>query len=155
MATQSITLCVPHMEIFAAARGAANSLYALMEREPVIDSLAEEGLTPRRVIGGISLEDIHFSYPSRPDVKVLKGFSLKIRAGECVALVGSSGCGKSTILQLIQRLYDPQIGTVKIDGKNVRNLNLGWLRSSLGKYYLFNITFYEVVVIVNHIYIIR
>ncbi|XP_047524484.1 multidrug resistance protein homolog 49-like [Pieris napi] len=132
MATQSITLCVPHMEIFASARGAASSLFSLLERKPIIDSLDDAGLSPRRVIGEISLEDIHFSYPSRPDVKVLKGFSLNIKAGECVALVGSSGCGKSTILQLVQRLYDPELGTVKIDGKNVRNLNLGWLRSSLG-----------------------
>ncbi|KAH9637265.1 hypothetical protein HF086_006909 [Spodoptera exigua] len=132
MATQSITLCVPHFEVFAAARGAAASIYYLLEREPAIDSLSTQGVSPRRVVGNISFEDIHFNYPSRPDVKVLKGFSLHIKAGECVALVGSSGCGKSTILQLLQRLYDPQSGSVKLDGKELRNLNLGWLRSSLG-----------------------
>ncbi|XP_035435503.1 multidrug resistance protein homolog 49 [Spodoptera frugiperda] len=132
MATQSITLCVPHFEVFAAARGAAATVYYLLEREPAIDSLSTQGLSPRRVVGNISFEDIHFNYPSRPDVKVLKGFSLHIKAGECVALVGSSGCGKSTILQLLQRLYDPQSGSVKLDGKELRNLNLGWLRSSLG-----------------------
>ncbi|CAG4942049.1 unnamed protein product [Colias eurytheme] len=132
MATQCITLCVPHVEVFANARGAAASVFKLLDREPLIDGMAEEGISPRRVIGDISLEDIHFSYPSRPNVKVLQGFSLQIKAGECVALVGSSGCGKSTILQLLQRLYDPHLGVVKIDGKNVKNLNLGWLRSSLG-----------------------
>ncbi|XP_026315183.1 multidrug resistance protein homolog 49-like isoform X2 [Hyposmocoma kahamanoa] len=132
MATQSITFCVPHMEGFAAARGAATSVFNLIEREPGIDSLQEGGSTPRRVIGDIALENVHFSYPSRPSVKVLHGFTLKVTAGENVALVGSSGCGKSTVLQLLQRLYDPNTGSVQLDGKDLRNLNLGWLRSSLG-----------------------
>ncbi|XP_041987757.1 multidrug resistance protein homolog 49-like [Aricia agestis] len=132
MATQSITLCVPHMEIFAAARGAASSVFALLENVPKIDSLDQGGFQPRRVIGEIALEDVYFSYPSRPNVKVLQGFSLHIKPGECVALVGASGCGKSTILQLLQRLYDPHAGVVKLDGKNIKNLNLSWLRSSLG-----------------------
>lgn len=70
MATQSITLCVPHVEVFAAARGAAASIFYLLEREPQIDSLSNQGVSPRRVVGNISLEDVHFSYPSRPDVKV-------------------------------------------------------------------------------------
>uniref|UniRef100_A0A2A4J7A7 ABC-type xenobiotic transporter n=1 Tax=Heliothis virescens TaxID=7102 RepID=A0A2A4J7A7_HELVI len=132
MATQSITFCVPHAEVFAAARGAASTIFQLIDREPLIDSLQQGGLSPRRVIGDITLEDVHFSYPSRPEVKVLNGFSIKIKAGECVALVGSSGCGKTTILQLLQRLYDPHSGSVKLDGKDVKNLNLGWLRSCLG-----------------------
>ncbi|CAH2103160.1 unnamed protein product [Euphydryas editha] len=132
MATQSITFCVPHVEMFASARGAAASIFKLLDRQPAIDSLDEGGVSPRRVIGEISLEDVHFSYPSRPNVKVLQGISLHIKAGECVALVGSSGCGKSTILQLLQRLYDPLQGVVKLDGKNLKNLNLSWLRSSLG-----------------------
>lgn len=72
MATQSITFCVPHVEGFAAARGAATSIFKLMEREPDIDSLQEGGLTPRRVIGDIALQNVHFSYPSRTNVKVGK-----------------------------------------------------------------------------------
>ncbi|KAJ2954416.1 hypothetical protein O0L34_g2683 [Tuta absoluta] len=132
MATQSITLCVPHAEVFAAARGAAAGIFQLIERKPSIDSLQKTGIAPRKVLGEIVLEDVYFNYPSRPDVQVLKGFNLQIKSGECVALVGSSGCGKSTILQLLQRLYDPRSGSVKLDGKDVRNLNLGWLRSCLG-----------------------
>ncbi|CAK1588202.1 unnamed protein product [Parnassius mnemosyne] len=151
MATQSITFCVPHAEVFAGARGAAASIFKLLDREPAIDSMDKSGLSPRRVIGDILLEDVHFSYPSRPNVKVLQGFSLHIKAGECVALVGSSGCGKTTILQLLQRLYDPHIGTVKLDGKNLRSLNLGWLRSSLGvvgqEPVLFRGTIYENIAI--------
>ncbi|KAJ0183787.1 hypothetical protein K1T71_000210 [Dendrolimus kikuchii] len=132
MATQSITFCVPHAEVFATARGAAASIFQLIDREPKIDTLDKGGLAPRRVKGELTLEDVHFNYPSRSEVKILKGFSLHIKPGECVALVGSSGCGKTTILQLLQRLYDPQSGSVKLDGKDLKNLNLGWLRSSLG-----------------------
>ncbi|CAB3235159.1 unnamed protein product [Arctia plantaginis] len=105
MATQSITFCVPHAEVFASARGAAASIFYLLDRQPKIDSLQTGGLCPRRVTGDICLEDIHFNYPSRTEVKILKGFSLRIKAGECVALV---------------------------DGKDIKSLNLGWLRSCLG-----------------------
>lgn len=61
-----------------------------------------------------------FSYPSRPDQVVLKNFSLKIKAGQKIALVGASGSGKSTIVSLIERFYDPQEGEVLIDGVNVK-----------------------------------
>lgn len=74
MATQSITFCVPHAEVFAAARGAAASIFKLLDREPSIDSLDKGGLMPRRVLGDIKFEDVNFSYPSRPNVKVLINF---------------------------------------------------------------------------------
>lgn len=70
MATQSITLSVPHAEGFAAARGAAASIFKLMDRNPAIDTFKKGGTAPRRVVGEITLEDVHFSYPSRPDVQV-------------------------------------------------------------------------------------
>lgn len=70
MATQSITFCVPHAEVFAAARGAAASIFHLLDREPKIDNLEKGGLAPRRVKGELKFEDVYFSYPSRPEVKV-------------------------------------------------------------------------------------
>lgn len=70
MATQSITFCVPHAEVFASARGAAASIFKLLDRQPKIDSLDKGGVQPRRVLGEIALEDVHFSYPSRPNTKV-------------------------------------------------------------------------------------
>lgn len=70
MATQSITLSVPHAEGFASARGAAASIFKLIDRDPAIDSFKKGGTAPRRVVGEIMMEDIHFSYPSRPDVQV-------------------------------------------------------------------------------------
>ncbi|XP_063394419.1 multidrug resistance protein homolog 49-like [Cydia fagiglandana] len=132
MATQSITFIVPHAEAFAAARAAAAGVFSIMDRKPKIDSMSPKGLKPGKFAGAITLENVTFSYPSRPDVKVLKGFSLRVNPGESVALVGSSGCGKSTILQLLQRLYDPASGVVRIDNYDVKSLNVGYLRSSLG-----------------------
>jgi ABC-type multidrug transport system fused ATPase/permease subunit len=80
----------------------------------------------------VEFENVEFNYPSRKDIRILDKLSLKIRPGQTVALVGTSGCGKSTCVQLIQRFYDVLEGSVKIDGRDVRNLNLNWLRSQLG-----------------------
>ncbi|KAJ9591025.1 hypothetical protein L9F63_027767, partial [Diploptera punctata] len=101
-------------------------------RVPEIDSLDESGNKPPSLQGVIKLEGVHFQYPARPEVQVLKGLNLTVKTGESVALVGSSGCGKSTIIQLVQRLYDPSQGRVLIDGNDVKQLNVGWLRSHIG-----------------------
>jgi ABC-type multidrug transport system fused ATPase/permease subunit len=82
--------------------------------------------------GDISFKSVHFQYPSRPDVKILQGFNLDIKAGETIALVGSSGCGKSTCIQLIQRFYDATSGSVTIDDNDITKLNLTWLRNKIG-----------------------
>ena len=73
-----------------------------------------------------------FVYPTRPDVKVLKGLNLSVEAGKTLALVGPSGCGKSTVVSLIERFYDPEAGSVTLDGNSSRVLNLHWLRSQIG-----------------------
>jgi ABC-type multidrug transport system fused ATPase/permease subunit len=82
--------------------------------------------------GNVSLNDVHFAYPARPDVKVFSGINLNVEAGQTVALVGASGSGKSTVIQLLQRFYDPAAGTVTVDGHDVRDLQLEWLRSQIG-----------------------
>lgn len=76
--------------------------------------------------------NVDFNYPARDEIKILNKLSLKIKPGQTVALVGSSGCGKSTCIQLIQRFYDPLSGSVRIDGRDVRDLNISWLRTHLG-----------------------
>ncbi|XP_077296429.1 multidrug resistance protein homolog 49-like [Arctopsyche grandis] len=129
---QNMGLTSPHMEAFSTARSSAASIYKLIDRISNIDSLSTAGLKPNTMKGEIVFEDVHFRYPSRPTVKILQGFSLKIEPGQIVALVGPSGCGKSTCLQLIQRLYDPINGSVGIDGQNIKNLNVKWLRSHIG-----------------------
>ncbi|XP_073965532.1 multidrug resistance protein homolog 49-like [Choristoneura fumiferana] len=132
MASQNIAMCHPHLELFAAARGAAASLYKLLERRSKIDAMLDRGERPDRLRGEIVFEDVYFNYPSRPDVKVLRGFTLKVSPGETVALVGGSGCGKSTALQLLQRMYEPGGGSVSVDGRPLHELNITHYRRSIG-----------------------
>ncbi|KAG6548945.1 hypothetical protein Mapa_009713 [Marchantia paleacea] len=86
----------------------------------------------KAVHGQIELRSIDFAYPARKDVQILKNFSVTIPAGKTVALVGGSGSGKSTIIQLIERFYEPDRGTVCLDGHEIRNLDLKWLRNQMG-----------------------
>lgn len=81
--------------------------------------------------GDIDFENVFFRYPSRPDVPILNGLSAKVTSGETVALVGSSGNGKSTCIQLLQRFYDPTEGRIYIDGHDIKQFNLSWLRSNI------------------------
>jgi ATP-binding cassette subfamily B (MDR/TAP) protein 1 len=104
---QNLGLTSPLLEAFATAKGSAYSIFRLIDRVPQIDSLSDKGLRPKTIEGNIKFTDVKFKYPARPDVQVLNGLNLEINAGETTALVGSSGCGKSTCLQLIQRMYDP------------------------------------------------
>nr|UOU03319.1 ATP-binding cassette subfamily B1-1 [Brachionus rubens] len=122
----------PFISTLATGRGAAYEVFKIIDRKPVIDTSADDGEKPNEVTGSIEFEDIYFNYPARPDIKILQGLDLKINQGSTVALVGSSGCGKSTCIQLIQRFYDPLQGAVKIDGRDVKNLNVRWLRSKIG-----------------------
>ncbi|KAI9208123.1 P-loop containing nucleoside triphosphate hydrolase protein [Polychytrium aggregatum] len=114
------------------ARGAAFKIYAIIDRVPTIDSLSTEGKKPAEVTGFIQFKDVHFTYPSRPDTKILHGLTLDIESGKTVAFVGPSGSGKSTIVQLIQRFYDPSAGDVVLDENNLKDLNVSWLRQHIG-----------------------
>ena len=82
--------------------------------------------------GNVDLSEAEFSYPTRPDIRILKRLQLSIKSGESIALVGESGCGKSTVIQLIQRLYDLESGDLSIEKNNIKALNLPWVRSKLG-----------------------
>ncbi|KFV81292.1 Multidrug resistance protein 1, partial [Struthio camelus australis] len=117
---------------YAKAKISAGHLFMLFERVPSIDSYSEEGLKPERFGGNITIKDVMFNYPNRPDVKVLQGLNLKVEKGQTLALVGSSGCGKSTVVQLLERFYDPLSGEMLFDNKNTKTLNIQWLRSQIG-----------------------
>jgi len=82
--------------------------------------------------GEIEFENVHFTYPSRPGEKVLRGLNLKIKSNKMTAIVGDSGAGKSTISKLVMRMYDPQRGCVKIDGHDLRSLNLRDVHQKIG-----------------------
>uniref|UniRef100_A0A673ARI1 ATP-binding cassette, sub-family B (MDR/TAP), member 4 n=1 Tax=Sphaeramia orbicularis TaxID=375764 RepID=A0A673ARI1_9TELE len=122
----------PNIQAYASARGAAHKVYSIIDRVPSINSFSEDGFRPDSIKGNIEFKNIHFCYPSRPDIKVLDNMSLSVKTGQTVALVGSSGCGKSTTIQLLQRFYDPQEGSVFIDGHDIRTLNVSYLRQMIG-----------------------
>ena len=94
--------------------------------------MSETGVKKDEFIGDIHFSSVKFTYPARPDIQVLRNLSFAIKSGQTVALVGSSGSGKSTCIQLLQRFYDPDAGEVCIDGISVNQYNLRWLRQHIG-----------------------
>ncbi|XP_047550295.1 phosphatidylcholine translocator ABCB4 isoform X2 [Lutra lutra] len=117
---------------YAKAKLSAAHLFMLLERRPLIDSYSEEGLRPDTFEGNVTFNEVVFNYPTRPDIPVLQGLSLEVKKGQTLALVGSSGCGKSTVVQLLERFYDPVAGAVLLDGQEAKKLNIQWLRAHLG-----------------------
>ncbi|ORX55899.1 ATP-binding cassette transporter subfamily B member 4a [Piromyces finnis] len=116
---------------FGEATGAAAKLFDIIEREPEIK--LEGGLIPDKPTEGhIEFQDVRFNYPSRPDVEVLKGISFKCLPGQTVALVGASGSGKSTTVQLLERFYNKKSGRILVDGKDIEEYNVQWIRSQIG-----------------------
>lgn len=100
--------------------GASRKVFEYMYREPEI---LYDGTMEPQVGGRIEFNDVHFTYPSRPNNPVLKGLSLVIEAGKTTALVGPSGGGKSSIVSLIQHFYEPDCGTITIDGINISDIS--------------------------------
>ncbi|KAH6826594.1 P-glycoprotein 11 [Perilla frutescens var. hirtella] len=122
----------PCLSAFAAGQAAAFKMFETIKRKPEIDAYDMSGRVLEDVRGDIEFRDVHFCYPARPDEQVFRGFSLSISSGSTVALVGQSGSGKSTVVSLIERFYDPQSGEVEIDGYNLKQLQLKWIRSKIG-----------------------
>ncbi|MEE8445318.1 MAG: ABC transporter transmembrane domain-containing protein, partial [Alphaproteobacteria bacterium] len=105
------------------AAGAAERLLDLLATEPGIAAPANPVSLPEPPRGEVGLEGVRFNYPSRPDISALDDFSLTVAPGETVALVGPSGAGKTTVLQLLLRFYDPDAGTVRFDGADVAGVD--------------------------------
>lgn len=110
--------------------GASSRVFELLDRKPQISTSGTE--KPSEIKGHIKLENVTFTYPTRPDRVVLDDISIEVPEGKVLALVGHSGSGKSTISALLTRFYDPQNGKIFLDGNELRDLDAGWLRDNIG-----------------------
>ncbi|XP_031402386.1 ABC transporter B family member 4-like isoform X2 [Punica granatum] len=117
---------------FAAGQTAAYKMFEVIDRDPQIDAYDRSGKILEDIDGDIELRNIYFSYPTRPDEHIFSGFSLSIPRGTTTALVGRSGSGKSTVISLVERFFDPQAGEILIDGINLREFQLKWIRQKIG-----------------------
>lgn len=132
---QSVGQASGLMPDYAKAKVAAVKIFELLDRVTQIDNWSSNKgivLNDLHLNSQISFESVEFSYPTRNEVKVLNNLNLAISKGQQIALVGSSGCGKSTVTQLLERFYDPDNGKITINGVELKHLNLHWLRSNIG-----------------------
>lgn len=130
MAGFSLGQAVPNIQYIEAGRAACEMLYAVIDRTPGIDA-NKAGVILPELVGDIELENVTFAYPIRPDRQVFNNFNLVIPAGKSLALVGESGSGKSTVIQLVERFYDPDVGKLYVDGHDLSTLQLDWWRSQI------------------------
>ncbi|KAI5341005.1 hypothetical protein L3X38_020279 [Prunus dulcis] len=129
-ASEALILCLAP-EIIRGGE-AVGSVFSILDSQTRIDPDDPEAEIVETIRGEIELRHVDFAYPSRPDIMVFKDFNLRIRTGQSQALVGASGSGKSSVIALIERFYDPIVGKVMIDGKDIRRLNLKSLRLKIG-----------------------
>ncbi|KAF9905616.1 Multidrug resistance protein 1 [Linnemannia zychae] len=122
----------PNVASFASAQGAAYQIFKTIDRVPTIDSSNPGGAKPENVAGHIVVRDVDFHYPSRTDVPILKKMNIEVKPGQTIALVGHSGSGKSTIVGLVQRFYDPVSGSISMDGVEIKDWNVTYLRDTVG-----------------------
>ncbi|XP_050210134.1 ABC transporter B family member 9-like isoform X2 [Mercurialis annua] len=120
------------MRKFSAGKAAAHKMFETIKRESKIDPSSITGMVLQDIKGEIEFKDVYFKYPSRPDVEIFSGLSLHVGTKTTLAIVGESGSGKSTVISLIERFYDPDSGEILVDGFNLNNLKISWLREQIG-----------------------
>ncbi|NQE63865.1 Homodimeric efflux ABC transporter, ATP-binding/permease protein [Caulobacter sp. RHG1] len=113
------------------ASGAMERISELLNSQPDIAAPAAPATLPSPARGAIAFENVTFAYPGRPDLPALNGFSLDVQPGETVALVGPSGAGKSSVLRLLLRFYDPQVGGIRLDGVDLRDADPSEVRARM------------------------
>mgnify|MGYP000879381875 CR=1 FL=1 len=133
MASASLGFIAPSLKAVTEARAAAARVNLIIDKEvPYSYQEAGKGEKKERLEGDIEFKNVEFAYPSKPGVKVLNNMNFKILKNKKNALVGESGCGKSTCMQLLERFYDVDAGSVEVDGKNIKDYNVAWLRQNIG-----------------------
>lgn len=115
-------------EIVTARIGMAHILEVV--RDPTVENCGN--YTPQNFVGNIEFQNVSFAYPSNPSRMIIKNFNLRINQGQKVGLIGPSGSGKSTIIQLLERFYDPTEGRILVDGVDIREYDIRYLRSKIG-----------------------
>ncbi|XP_072979313.1 ABC transporter B family member 19-like [Typha angustifolia] len=129
---RGLALALSYFAQFAQGTVAASRVFDIINRAPEIDSYFSEGRILSSVKGRIEFTGVNFAYPSRPRAMILRNLNLSISPSKMLALVGVSGGGKSTIFALIERFYDPNQGSITLDGQDIRTLKLRWLRDQIG-----------------------
>lgn len=130
--SRNIMSALPNLTAITEAKAAAIRITEMIDRKPTIDTEDKKGKALSYVRGEIEFNGVYFNYPSRPDTPILQGLNIRFPAGKTVGLVGGSGSGKSTIISLLQRFYDPIEGEILLDGYKIKRLHLKWLRSQMG-----------------------
>lgn len=129
-------------------------VFDIINHVPEINHDESNALKPVSAYGTIEFKNVHFGYPKSPEIMVLRDFTVKIDGGHTVGVVGVSGSGKSTLLSLILRFYDPVSGKILLDGKDLKQFNLRWLRSQIGlvqqEPVIFSTTIRENIVYARH-----
>ncbi|EWC43425.1 hypothetical protein DRE_07611 [Drechslerella stenobrocha 248] len=131
MATAGLTVISPYTLAISSASAAAAELFEVIDKPSQLDSLDTSGDKPDTCHGDIEISHVSFAYPTRPSVSVMDDFSLRFPAGKTTALVGASGSGKSTCVGLLERWYEPLSGSIRLDGKELCEYNIKWLRSQV------------------------
>ncbi|KFK33731.1 hypothetical protein AALP_AA5G052500 [Arabis alpina] len=121
-----------NIKYFFEASAAGDRIMEVINRVPKIDSDNPDGHKLENIRGEVEFKNVKFVYPSRPETSIFEDFCLRVPSGKTVALVGGSGSGKSTVISLLQRFYDPAAGEILIDGVSIDKLQVKWLRSQMG-----------------------
>ncbi|CAF1409774.1 unnamed protein product [Didymodactylos carnosus] len=126
---------MPYLQSVGEALAAASEIWQIIDEVSENKSKTSESDTEetiKNLLGDIEFDNVHFSYPTRSEIKALSGLSFTALKGETTALVGNSGCGKSTCFQLLLGFYQPTLGAIRINRRSIDQYNLKWLRQSIG-----------------------
>ena len=110
-------------------QGASEKITEYMKKVSGINTRGGDIIPEGQIDGSIEFRGVNFNYPTKPDVQVTKNLSLKVESGHVVALVGQSGCGKSSLIALIERFYDPNNGEILFSGRNIKDLDPRWYKT--------------------------